>query len=82
MVTHQFEYIPVFLFTFKAILIEDVIVAGSIMMLYLFIFCDLARTLQSQCKCRAVVKLIKVILLSVEMRMGTETEFRMSSYVI
>jgi len=28
------------------------------------------------------MKLIKVISLSVEMRMGTETEFRMSSYVI
>lgn len=28
------------------------------------------------------MKLIKVILLSVEMRMGTETEFKMSSYVI
>lgn len=37
-VTHQFEYIPAFLFTFKAILIEDVAVAGSwIMRLYLSI---------------------------------------------
>lgn len=36
-VTHQFECIPAFLFTFKAVLIEDVAVAGSIMMLYLSI---------------------------------------------
>lgn len=36
-VTHQFEYIPAFLFTVKAILIEDVAVAGSIMRLYLSI---------------------------------------------
>lgn len=36
-VTHPFEYIPAFLFTFKAILIEDVAVAGSIMRMYLSI---------------------------------------------
>jgi len=36
-VTHQFGYIPVVLFTFKAILIEDVAVAGNVMMLYLSI---------------------------------------------
>lgn len=36
-VTHKFEYMPVILFTFRAILIEDVAVAGNIMMMYLSI---------------------------------------------